>query len=266
MIQSISKALGLDKSIIGKLLTLVAPMLMGIIGKQVKSSGMDAMGLSSLLGEQKPHVSAALPSGLGQDLGFANLLSGSSNLGNSAVNATRGATTSASNAASSASNAAGDVAKTGGGLLSILLPLIILGAIGYFAYTPIMNALNRGKEGAENVVDKAGDFGSMDVSALGEAGPKLQKGFTGITSGFTGLAKTGEEGANALATKITGFSESIDGMNLADMPESAKSVRSSMIGKFIDTIKAMLDKQNEIIKGILQGPVNTLLEKLEPFA
>ena len=266
MIQSIAKALGLDGSIVGKLLTLAAPMLMGVIGKHIKSAGMDALGLSSLLGEQKPHVQAALPSGLTQDLGFGNLFSGAGNLGNSAVNTARGATTSASNAASSASNAAGDVAKKGGGLLSILLPLIILGAIGYFAYPYIMDAMNKGKEGAANVVAGAGDFADVDVSGLPEVGPKLKNGFSDITSGFKGLSETGADGANELATKITDFSGTVDGMELGNLPASAKPVATSMISKFIETIQGMLDKQGGVIKGILQGPVDTLLEKLRPFA
>ena len=266
MIQSIAKALGLDKSIIGKLLMFAAPMLMGVIGKHIKSAGMDAVGLTGLLSQQKPHVNAALPSGLTQDLGFGNLFSGAGDLGNSAVNATRGATASATNAASSAANATGDAAKTGGGLLSILLPLIILGAIGYFAYQPIMNAINKGKEDVGTAVEGSGEFTGMDVSALGDAGPKLQNGFSEITTGFKGLSETGDDGANALATKITDFSGTIGDMGLANLPENAKPVATTMIGKFIETIEGMLDKQNDVIKGILQGPVNTLLETLKPFA
>lgn len=279
MTQTIAKALGLDGSIVGKLLTLAAPMLLGVIGKHIKSAGMNAIGLGSLLGEQKQHLSAAMPSGLSQNLGFGNLLSGAGDLGNSAVNAAGNAassvTNAASNTASSAANAvgdaAGDVAKKGGGLLMLLLPLIILGAIGYIAWPYISGAANQAKEGVEAVANKTGDLASGaftfdgDIGALGETGPKLQEGFSGITAGFTGLAETGEDGANALATKITDFSGSIGDMGLGDLPETAKPVATSMIGKFIEAIKGMLGSQNDTIKGILEGPVNTLIEKLTPF-
>ena len=264
MIASIAKALGLDGSIVGKLLTLVAPMLLGTIGKHIKSAGMDAVGLGSLLGEQKQHVSAALPSGLTQDLGFGNLLSGGGNLGNAAVKSTQTTTASPTKTTSSTTTTASDDAPKGGGLLSILLPLIILGAIAWFAYPYIMKAMNKGKEGVENVV-KSEDFEKMDVSALGDAGPKLQKGFSDITSGFTGLAETGTDGADELATKITDFSGSIDDMKLADMSDTAKPVATSMIGKFISAIQGMLEKQSDGIKAILKGPVDTLIEKLEPL-
>ena len=87
MIQTIAKALGMNGSIVGKLLTFVAPMLLGAIGKHIKSAGLDALGLSSLLGEQKQHIAAAMPSGLADNLGFGNLLSGVGDLGKSGINA-----------------------------------------------------------------------------------------------------------------------------------------------------------------------------------
>ena len=262
MIQSVAKALGLDGSLVGKLLMLAAPMLLGSIGKHIKSAGMDALGLSSLLGEQKDHVAAALPSGLTQDLGFGNLLS------NTAGSPAPATTKPVSRAPAPAKETAPrEAAPKGGGLLPILLPLIILGAIAWFSYPYIMKAINKGEEKAKDVtVNNPVDFGSMDVSAMGETGAELQQGFSEITTGFTGLADKGIDGAGDLATKIGDFSGSIGDMDLGNLPEKAKPVATTMIGKFIETIEDMLAKQSDAIKGILQGPVNTLIEKLKPFA
>lgn len=279
MIQTIAKAVGLDGSIIGKLLTFAAPMLMGVVGKHIKSAGLDALGLSSLLGEQKQHLSASMPSSLTENLGFGNLLSGAGDLGKSGLNAASSVASSATNAVGNASQAAAgaanDAAQKGGGLLKMLLPLAILGAIGYFAYPYIMGAADKVKDGAQGVVDKTGELaggmtgslnlGDLDMSPLGETGTKLQEGFSGIASGFTGLATTGEEGANALATKITDFSGSIDNLGLSNMSDAAKPVATSMIGKFVETIQGLFDQQNGVIKGILQAPVDTLLQKLKTF-
>ena len=155
----------------------------------------------------------------------------------------------------------------------MLLPLLILGAIGYFGWSYISGAANDGanavKEGMNGMGDKvagAFDLGDLDISSMGDTGTKLQEGFSGIASGFTGLAETGEDGANALAGKITDFSGSIDNLGLGSLPEAAKPVATSMIGRFIDSIQNMLNGQNALIKGVLQGPVDTLLEKLKPFA
>ena len=288
MIQTIAKALGMNGSIVGKLLTFVAPMLLGAIGKHIKSAGLDALGLSSLLGEQKQHIAAAMPSGLADNLGFGNLLSGVGDLGKSGINAASNvagaaagtvgnvagaAANTVGNASSAAADTARDAAKKGGGMLTFLLPLIVLGAIGWFAWPYITGAANNGAQAVTNGVNDLGnkaagalDFGDLDISSLGDAGPKLREGFTGIASGFTGLATTGQEGAETLAGKITDFSGSIDSLGLGNLSETAKPVANSMIGKFIETIQSMLDKQSDLIKGVLQGPVDTLLEKLKPFA
>jgi hypothetical protein len=51
----------------GSLLNVAAPMVLGLLGKQVKSGGLNASSLASLLTGQKSAISAALPGGL--DLG-----------------------------------------------------------------------------------------------------------------------------------------------------------------------------------------------------
>ena len=317
MIQTIAKALGMDGSIVGKLLTFAAPMLLGSISKHIKSAGLDALGLSSLLGEQKQHIAAAMPSGLAGNLGFGNLLSGVGDLGKSgfnaasnvagaaagtvgnvagaagdavgnvagaagnaignvtgaAGNAVGNVTGAAGNAVGNVAGAAGDATKKGMGMLGFLFPLLILGAIGYFAWPYISGAASDGANAVTSGVSDMGnkaagalDFGGLDMSPLGDTGTKLQEGFSGITSGFTGLAETGEEGANALAGKITDFSGSIDSLGLGSLPDAAKPVATSMIGKFMETIQGMLNGQSGIIKSVLQGPVDTLLQKLQPFA
>lgn len=61
------------------LLSMAAPMVMGLLGKQVKAKGLDASGLMSLLGGQSDFIKAALPAGLSS--GLASL--GLGNLGSS---------------------------------------------------------------------------------------------------------------------------------------------------------------------------------------
>ncbi|NVJ22746.1 OmpA family protein [Myxococcus sp. AM011] len=54
----------------GGMMALVAPMIMGVIGKHVRDNRMGAAGLGQLLGGQKSLLSAALPAGLGSILGM----------------------------------------------------------------------------------------------------------------------------------------------------------------------------------------------------
>ena len=52
-----------------KLLAMVAPVMMGVIGKHVRDNRLGAGGLSQMLGGQRSAISAALPAGLGGILG-----------------------------------------------------------------------------------------------------------------------------------------------------------------------------------------------------
>ncbi|MBZ4371155.1 OmpA family protein [Corallococcus sp. AS-1-6] len=53
-----------------RLLSLAAPMLMGVLGKQVRDQHMGSSGLMQLLNGQRNNIAAALPAGLGGILGF----------------------------------------------------------------------------------------------------------------------------------------------------------------------------------------------------
>ncbi|WP_375759080.1 OmpA family protein [Corallococcus exercitus] len=53
-----------------RLLSLAAPMLMGVLGRQVRDQRMGSSGLMQLLNGQRNNIAAALPAGLGGVLGF----------------------------------------------------------------------------------------------------------------------------------------------------------------------------------------------------
>jgi hypothetical protein len=90
----VAKASGLDPSMIAKLLPVLAPIVMGALGRQKRQQSLDVGGLSSMLGAERKQIEAAGPAGglLGQLLDQD---------GDGSV--------------------ADDVAKLGGGLLSRLL-------------------------------------------------------------------------------------------------------------------------------------------------
>ncbi|XXF78610.1 OmpA family protein [Myxococcaceae bacterium GXIMD 01537] len=53
-----------------KLLAIAGPMVMGLIGRQVRDNRLNASGLMQMLGGQRSAIAAALPAGLGAVLGF----------------------------------------------------------------------------------------------------------------------------------------------------------------------------------------------------
>ncbi|MDH3744765.1 MAG: DUF937 domain-containing protein [Acidobacteriota bacterium] len=67
--QSIEKGLGqatgLDAGAIGKLLPMLAPILMGALGKARNEGNLDVGGLAGMLGQQRQHVQKQVPRGFG---------------------------------------------------------------------------------------------------------------------------------------------------------------------------------------------------------
>jgi hypothetical protein len=67
---AIGKFAGMSQNTSSSLLGMLAPAVLGILGKQKEQKGLDASGMARLLSQQKQHVSEALPAG------FANYLKG----------------------------------------------------------------------------------------------------------------------------------------------------------------------------------------------
>src|SRR5262245_10665746 len=60
----LSRFTGVGEGGTGKLLGLLAPIILGFLGKQQKSMGLNAGGLASLLAGQKDNIRSAMPGGL----------------------------------------------------------------------------------------------------------------------------------------------------------------------------------------------------------
>ncbi len=78
LVDMVSGFAGLKKSSSNSLLSMAMPLIMSMIGKQIKSKGMGLSGLTSLLSSQAPHIASAMPKGMGNVadlLGFSGALS-----------------------------------------------------------------------------------------------------------------------------------------------------------------------------------------------
>jgi len=84
----IASASGISKNAGSSLLGILAPIVMGFLGKTLKAQGgLNVNGLTNLLLGQKDFIKSALPSGLTQLMGVSNL----DNLGRQALQAAQGA-------------------------------------------------------------------------------------------------------------------------------------------------------------------------------
>jgi outer membrane protein OmpA-like peptidoglycan-associated protein len=69
----VSNSSGIGKSSASSLINMVAPLLMGVVGKSIKDNGLDTIGLEKLLSDQKTYLQAEAPAGLFDKLGIAGL-------------------------------------------------------------------------------------------------------------------------------------------------------------------------------------------------
>ncbi|MBP6430879.1 MAG: DUF937 domain-containing protein [Ferruginibacter sp.] len=115
LIGLISNFAGVKSSSSSSLLSMAAPLVLGLLGKQAASSGLGASGIASLLSSQKSSVASAIPAGL-------NLSSMFSGFGDKAAE-------TVSHAKATATHYTNQVEEKSGGAMKFLLPLLLLGAL-----------------------------------------------------------------------------------------------------------------------------------------
>jgi len=118
----VANSSGIKSTSASSLLSLIAPLLLGLIGRETASQGLNASSLVSLLLGQKDLIARAAPAGLAGVLGLANL----GNLGAGLANtAARVATESTSVVRTHAVEAA----REGSSIGKWLIPLLLAGLL-----------------------------------------------------------------------------------------------------------------------------------------
>ncbi len=277
----LGKILG-NKDVIAKLLPMIAPIVLSMISKQMKSSGLDIGGLAKILLGQKNKILGSMPAGLGDALQGVQGLGDVGKLAESAV--------------SSAKTAAGEAASPLGKLLpvAILLAAVALGA--WFLLggggkekdkdgkTPagggasaIDDLAKKGadalKDAKEKAADTAADVAEKAGDLLGEAGEKAMGGVKSFFTDITGALDEVKDEATATAAlpKIQDLHTSLESLlgGVKGLPEAAqplisdfvKTAETALKGK-IETILG-LPGVSEILKPILDKVTVTLGEYLK---
>jgi hypothetical protein len=68
VVQGVSKSTGLAPDKTGALLQMLAPLVLGALGKAKRQNGLDAAGVASMLGAEAEHAGSRIPGGLGSVL------------------------------------------------------------------------------------------------------------------------------------------------------------------------------------------------------
>lgn len=121
VIDTIASFSGIKSSSSGSLISMITPLILGLLGKHATDNNLSASGLSNFLGEQKNNITSALPAGLSTLSGVLGL--------NSISDGLRQTVSNVQDTATSTYNYAENTAQSAGGGAKWLLPLLLLAVI-----------------------------------------------------------------------------------------------------------------------------------------
>jgi len=247
IISLIAKMFGFGDKGASSLLGMLAPVVMSIVGKQVKSQGLDAGGLASLLSGQTNFLNAALPSELKNVMGFADLG------GSSRPAATSGQRTTASHSAPEAGNP-----------LKFLLPLLLLAALGYAGYQflkpkPPAATTTVAPSATAEVKPPAMD----PMIALKE---QLTSTFEGLSTTLGGI--TDEASATAAVEKIKAAATGYSALGIEKMSAETRTGLVPFLKPLFDKVKAALDVAYKIpgVQGIIEPVIGPMVQAVSAVA
>lgn len=255
MAQAVGKFAGTGDSGGKSLLGILGPFVLGALGQQQRNAGLDANGLASLLRSQKDQITAAIPSGLADQLGAAGLIdraeaglrSGATAAASAAASrvesASQRASTSAASSWGAGTSGASTFASRTGQLPYLLAALIVLAGIAWYAFE------RRGQESVAELPAKAQPANetvgmapaNLTVDGVNLAG-RLNSSINTLKSALPGM--TDATAAQAALPKIN---EAIAQLNdltarVQKLSPEGRSTFAKMIVLVTPSVREMCDK------------------------
>lgn len=251
----LGKLTGMDSGKSSSLIALVLPLVMSFLGKQKRTSNLDAMGLANLLTSQKSNIASAMPKELSEGLGLGSLLGS--------------AKSAVSSASASASRAASEAQESGGGLMKLLLPLLLLAAVAFLVWKFVLAP--KPDQGGVTLP------GGANITVPNVELPNLPKiELPTELAGFPDLAKemsstfgsiSDEASANSALPKLGELNDKLGGFatSFGAMPAEAKKTAGTVIGSMLQPIQDVINKVLAIpgVGPIIQPIADKLMENIK---
>lgn len=261
---AISKFSGLGQGGAMALIGSLAPVVLGLIGKQAGPGGFDAAGVSNLLASQKDNISRAMPDQLGSLLQGTGLLDSLGGAASAATGKVKEAAASTSQYASASAAAAANAARApraGRNWLVYLLPaaLIVFG-LWYLVGRPQQPVspptgefTNRAVAPASSLMIGDVDVGQTLTSSLGT----LKTSLEGVTDAATAQAALPQ--LQDVTTRI----DQVDSLVGAATAEQ-KATLKGMAGPIVAGLTPLFDKVLAIpgVSAVLKPTIDGLRSKI----
>jgi len=284
IVSVLMKLLGIgDKGVLG-LLGSLAPIVMGVVGKQAKSAGgFDPGVLTNLLGGQNNFLSSALPNELKGVMGLADLgRQASETVTNAARNTTR-ETTTRENTTREKGYVAPAPAAPASNPLSWLLPLLALAALGFLGYTfmsgtkkeevkkPITSAPNAvpatapAIKPAPEVVAAPLELPKLELPggmSIEDLQKKLAGSFDGITTTLGSI--TDVDTAKGAVSKLEEAAKAYADLGMDRMPAAATGTLAPFIKPYFEKVGGLLNTLYLIpgVKDIIEPVLGPMVQSV----
>jgi hypothetical protein len=259
---AVAKFSGLSQNASGSLLGMLAPIVMGTIGKHIGVRNLDASSLAGLLNGQKDQIARALPSGFTDLLRGTGLLNSFSDAAWSATAATGEATTVAGAATGQAmqysSSAARTVSTRGqraipAGLFWLVPLVIFAGFLWYLFSSQSEQVTQQPVTPSQNVAVR-----SVDVDK------QLSDSLTALQTSLRSI--TDEASAKAALPQLQDAKTRIDReINLVGQlsPDQRKTI-VGLVGPAVTTLNQLFDKVLAIpgVGEVLKPTIDAMKENL----
>ena len=206
VVNGLAQSSGISASSSSSLLSMAAPLLMGAVGKEVKTKGLDATGMMGFLGSQAGFLKEVAPAGLLSWLGLSSFdsITGkfSSLLGSTAStvsNVTNQAANVAGSAANMATGAAGAAIEKGAGIGRFLFP-ILLGAAALIGGIMLLRGCNN--EAANKIKDAANTVQNTASDAANTVGNAANSAITATESAVTATGAAANAVVESIKSKL----------------------------------------------------------------
>jgi hypothetical protein len=269
---AVGKYAGLGGTASSSLLGLLAPVVMGALGKQVSAGSLNAGGLTSLLTSQKSNITAALPSG------FADLLGGTGLLNSLGANVA-GAGQAARATVQSASASADRAMKEASGLpswTSWALAAAALAALAWwFLGSPSTNVADQAKNAANQAAQTAQTAANQAAQSLQnlvvggvDVGSSVQKAVAGLKTALQGVKDV--DSATAALPSLQDAGAQLDKLGglVNQLPASGKTAIAAVVASVRPSLDELFNKVLAIpgVAEIAKPSIDAIKVRLDAIA
>jgi len=269
LIKAISGTSGLSAGSATSLLGALAPMVMGVLGREQRNAGLDTNGLLDMLRGQSGNIASAIPSTLASALGSTGLLDSiAGNLGAAASSASSTATA----AAREVNRTAHQAASSSGSFLGKFLSLAAVAAVAWFGYQYMFKP-----DTTDNIKDVVAEIETITATNppasinrltldsgidLGSEISKVVSSTTDTLAGITSV-KSAEDALPELM-RINDELQNITGL-ATELSANGRSDLAGLVSGAMGDFMQLTDKVNTIpgVADILNPVMEPILKQLQ---